>query len=124
MAAPPPATPYLQISKKTWKDSARAFQCCWSPSRSHGGFKELARQGYTTVEDLADRCDSPEEARNHGPRELDFTECNHGFTAQSTAFTAMRLLEAVRPLESLTTSSCWSGGMASGGVAGGDAAVP
>ena len=85
---------------------------------------ELARQGYITVEDRADRWDSPAEARNHGPRELDFTEGNHGFTSQSTAFTAMRLLEAVRPLESLSTSSCWSGGMASGGVAGGDAAVP
>ncbi|CAL1143424.1 unnamed protein product, partial [Cladocopium goreaui] len=94
--------PYLQISKKTWKDSPRAFQCFSKqiPWRIQG---ELARQGYTTVEDLADRWDSPEEARNHGPRELDFTEGNHGFTAQSTAFTAMRLLQAVRAARMLAT---------------------
>ena len=63
----------------------------------------MARQGYTTVEDLADRWDSPEEARNHGPRDLDFTDSNHGFTAQSSAFTAMRLLQAVRAARMIAT---------------------
>ena len=107
MAAPPPATPPEAIPPDQQEDVERlskglsvllvSKQIPWWIQG------ELARQGYTTVEDLADRWDSPEEARNHGPRELDFTEGNHGFTAQSTAFTAMRLLQAVRAARMLAT---------------------
>eukprot|EP00438_Fugacium_kawagutii_P026793 Skav209679 [mRNA] locus=scaffold1603:85710:98860:- [translate_table: standard] len=57
---------------------------------------ELARQGYVTVEDLGDRWDSPEQARTNGPRDLSFTDGTNGFTAQTSQFTAMRLLQAVR----------------------------
>ena len=107
MAAPPPATPPEAIPPDQQEDVERLSKGLsvllvskQIPWRIQG---ELARQGYTTVEDLADRWDSPEEARNHGPRELDFTEGNHGFTAQSTAFTAMRLLQAVRAARMLAT---------------------
>ena len=107
MAAPPPATPTEAIPPDQQEDVERLSKGLsvllvskQIPWRIQG---ELARQGYSTVEDLADRWDSPEEARNHGPRELDFTEGNHGFTAQSTAFTAMRLLQAVRAARMLAT---------------------
>ena len=36
-----------------------------------------------------------QKARTHGPGDLDFTDSNHGFTAQLSACTAMRLLQAV-----------------------------
>ena len=65
---------------------------------------EMGRQGYTTVGDLADRWNSPEEARLNGPRDLDFEEGQHGFTARITEFTAMRLLQAVRTARQMTTT--------------------
>jgi len=36
-----------------------------------------------------------QKARTHGPGDLDFTDGNHGFTAQLSACIAMRLLQAV-----------------------------
>ena len=107
MAAPPPATPPEAIPPDQQEDVERPSKGLsvllvskQIPWRVQG---EMARQGYITVEDLADRWDSPEEARNHGPRDLDFTDGNHGFTAQSSAFTAMRLLQAVRAARMLAT---------------------
>ena len=107
MATPPPATPPEAIPPDQQEDVERLSKGLsvllvskQIPWRVQG---ELARQGYTTVEDLADRWDSPEEARNHGPRDLDFTDGNHGFTTQSSPFTAMRLLQAVRAARMLAT---------------------
>ena len=49
----------------------------------------LGASGYVTVEDLADRWNTPAEAREHGPG-------TWNFNAQTSAFTATCLLQAVR----------------------------
>lgn len=46
----------------------------------------LARQGYVTVEDLADRWGSPEQARANGPRDLEFQDGQNGFTVAISSF--------------------------------------
>ena len=56
----------------------------------------LGASGYVTVEDLADRWNTPAAARDNGPRDLGFQDGENGFNAQTSAFTAMRLLQAVR----------------------------
>ena len=56
----------------------------------------LGASGYVTVEDLADRWNTPVAARDNGPRDLEFQDGENGFNAQTSAFTAMRLLQAVR----------------------------
>ena len=48
----------------------------------------LGASGYVTVEDLADRWNTPAAARDWSP--------GPGIPAQTSAFTAMRLLQAVR----------------------------
>ena len=61
----------------------------------------LGASGYVTVEDLADRWDTPAAARENGPRDLGFRDGENGFNVQTLAFTAMRLLQAVRVAASL-----------------------
>ena len=56
----------------------------------------LGASGYVTVEDLVDRWNTPAAARDNGPRDLAFQDGENGFNAQTSAFTAMRLLQAVR----------------------------
>ena len=43
----------------------------------------LGTENYVTVEDLADRWDSAQVARQQGPRELGFEANHNGFTAAS-----------------------------------------
>jgi hypothetical protein len=95
MAAPPPATPPEAIPPDQQEDVERLSK----------GLSVLlvSKQIPWRIQGELARWDSPEEARNHGPRELDFTDGNHGFTAQSSAFTAMRLLQAVRAARMLAT---------------------
>ena len=64
----------------------------------------LGASGYVTVEDLADRWDTPA-ARENGPQDLGFRDGENGFNVQTLAFTAMRLLQAVRVAASLV----WGG---------------
>jgi len=65
---------------------------------------KLAEGGYVTIEDLGDRWDTPEKARAEGPRALDFEAGNHGFTSESTAFTAMKLYQVVRGAQQMSRS--------------------
>ena len=63
----------------------------------------LGASGYVTVEDLADRWNTPAAARENGLRDLVFQD--DGFNAQTSAFTAMRLLQAVRVAAQLSRAS-------------------
>ena len=56
----------------------------------------LANDGYVTVEDLADRWDSPEQAREEGPRDLGFEPTNQGWDEASSRFAATRPPQAAR----------------------------
>ena len=56
----------------------------------------LGSENYVTVEDLADRWDSAQVARQQGPRELGFEANHNGFTAASSGFAAMKLFQVVR----------------------------
>ena len=49
----------------------------------------LGASGYVTVEDLADRWDTPAAARENCPRYLGFRDGENGFNVQTSAFTAM-----------------------------------
>lgn len=107
MANPGPAIPPASVPEDQAEDVGKLTKALSVvlvskeiPWRVQG---ELGRQGYVTVEDLADRWNSPEDARANGPHDLDFEAGNHGFTAQSTAFTAMRLLQAVRAAQQIAT---------------------
>ena len=51
---------------------------------------KMGEQGYTTLEDLADRWDTAEQARTQGPAQLEFTAGTNDFTQAITDFTAMR----------------------------------
>ena len=61
----------------------------------------LAQDGYVTVEDLGDRWTPPEGANTQGPRDLQFEDGQNGFNANTSRFTAMRLLQAVRVAKSV-----------------------
>ena len=107
MANPGPAIPPASVPEDQAEDVGKLTKALSVvlvskeiPWRVQG---ELGREGYVTVEDLADRWNSPEDARANGPHDLDFEAGNHGFTAQSTAFTAMRLLQAVRAAQQIAT---------------------
>ena len=62
----------------------------------------LAQEGYVTLEDIADRWDDPTAARTNGPRALGFESGANGFTDQSSAFTAMRLFQAIKAAKDMT----------------------
>ena len=62
----------------------------------------IAKDGYITLEDIADRWDDPAAARTNGPRVLGFDPGNNGFTEQSSAFTAMRLFQAIKAAKDMT----------------------
>ena len=57
---------------------------------------QLAQEGYVTIEDLADRWDTPETARQKAPEELNFKSGDNGFTDATSKFVAMRLYQAVK----------------------------
>ena len=54
----------------------------------------LGASGYVTVEDRADRWDTPAAARENCSRDLGFRDGENGFNVQTLAFTAMRLQAA------------------------------
>ena len=85
MANPGPAIPPASVPEDQAEDVGKLTKALSVvlvskeiPWRVQG---ELGRQGYVTVEDLADRWNSPEDARANGPHDLDFEAGNHGFTA-------------------------------------------
>ena len=57
---------------------------------------ELATKGYTQLEDLADRWDTPQKARTKGPATLHFKDGDNGCTKETEEFTAMKLYQVVR----------------------------
>jgi hypothetical protein len=57
---------------------------------------ELASKGYTQLEDLADRWDTPQEARTKGPATLHFKDGDNGYNKETEEFTAMKLYQVVR----------------------------
>lgn len=63
----------------------------------------LARGGYTTMEDLADRWDTPATARAQSPGELGFSQGAH-VTAAQEAFIAMRIYQCVRKAKEVVES--------------------
>ena len=101
-ATPPDAIPDDQVDDvgKLSKPLSVLLVSKQIPWRIQG---EMGRQGYTTVDDLADRWNSPEDARTNGPRDLEFEAGQHGFTARITEFTAMRLLQAVRTARQMSS---------------------
>ena len=46
----------------------------------------LGEDGYVTIEDLADRWDTPQIARTNGPAELGFRDGDNGFDAKACCF--------------------------------------
>ena len=65
---------------------------------------KLGEQGYTTLEDLADRWDTAEQARTQGPAQLEFTAGTNDFTQAITDFMAMRVYQAVKAAKSMASS--------------------
>ena len=63
----------------------------------------LAKDGYTTIEDLADRWNDPAAARAEAPRELEFQAGGNEFDDKLSRFTAMRLHQAVREAKEMLT---------------------
>ena len=64
---------------------------------------QMARQGYVSLEDLADRWDKPEEARKHGPQQMAFRDGQNNFDGPYSTFTAMRLFQAVKAAKEMTS---------------------
>lgn len=65
----------------------------------------LGMDKYTTIEDVADRWDTAQAARQHGPATMQFRDGDHGFTAESSAYAAMKLFQAVRAAKDLLQST-------------------
>ena len=57
---------------------------------------QMAGSGYTTMEDLADRWDTPALARQHAARDLQFVNDDHGWTAELRALISMKMFQCVR----------------------------
>lgn len=56
----------------------------------------MASDGYVTMEDMADRWNSPQDARASAPADLDYTAPAHGVDAAEQAFISMRVFQCVR----------------------------
>ena len=54
-----------------------------------------------TIEDLADRWDTPQSARTNGPAELGFRDGENGFNAKKSAYASMKLYQVVRAAKDL-----------------------
>lgn len=57
---------------------------------------KLGDSGYVTVEDLADRWNKADDAREKGPRELKFEPNSNDYTQEFSELCAMRLFQAVK----------------------------
>ena len=61
----------------------------------------LGEDNYVTIEDLADRWDTPQSARTNGPAELRFRNGDNGFDAKKSAYASMKLYQVVRAAKDL-----------------------
>ena len=61
----------------------------------------LGEDGYVSIEDLADRWDTPQSARTNGPAELGFRDGDNGFNAKKSAYASMKLYQVVRAAKDL-----------------------
>ena len=61
----------------------------------------LGEDSYVTIEDLADRWDTPQSARTNGPAEMGFRDGDNGFNAKKSAYASMKLYQVVRAAKDL-----------------------
>jgi hypothetical protein len=66
---------------------------------------QLAKGDYCSVEDLADRWDTPEKARQESPKELKYEAGDNNYDDASSKLAAMRLYQAVKMAKSFTPGS-------------------
>ena len=64
----------------------------------------MGEDGYVTMEDLADRWNTADEARASSPTDLDFNPPAHGVTAEEGKFIAMRVYQCVRHAKALVST--------------------
>ena len=76
----------------------------------------MARDGYTTMEDLACRWTTADLARTQSPTDLKFKDGENGFDQQGSNFTAMRIYQAVLQAKHMFQSGLTSGASAPGSV--------
>ena len=65
----------------------------------------LAQGHYLSVEDIADRWDTPEQARQLGPKELKFEAGQNDYDDATSKLAAMKLYQAVKMAKSFTPTS-------------------
>ena len=90
--APDALQPFLDLLTKPLALILVAKQIPWVVQA------KLAQEGYVTVED---RWNTPEDARAQGVRDQEFQAGENNFSAASSQFTAMHLLQAVRAAKSM-----------------------
>ena len=76
----------------------------------------MARDGYTTMEDLACRWTTADLARTQSPTDLKFKDGENGFDQQGSNFTAMRVYQAVLQAKNMFQSGLTSGAAAPGSL--------
>ena len=113
MAAEPPAKPPKEIPENLREDVDKLHrsvqvlliskQIPWIVQA------QMARDGYTTMEDLACRWTSADLARTQSPTDLKFKDGENGFDQQGSNFTAMRMYQAV-----MQAKNMFQAGMATG----------
>ena len=120
MAAEPPAKPPKEIPDILKEDVEKlhrsvqvllvAKQIPWIVQA------QMARHGYTTLEDLACRWTTADLARTQSPTDLKFKDGENGFDQQGSNFTAMRIYQAVLQAKRMFQSGLTSGAAAPGSV--------
>ena len=120
MAAEPPAKPRKEIPDILKEDVEKlhrsvqvllvAKQIPWIVQA------QMARDGYTTLEDLACRWTTADLARTQSPTDLKFKDGENGFDQQGSNFTAMRIYQAVLQAKHMFQSGPTSGAAAPGSV--------
>ena len=120
MAAEPPAKPPKEIPDILKEDVEKlhrsvqvllvAKQIPWVVQA------QMARDGYTTMEDLACRWTTADLARTQSPTDLKFKDGENGFDQQGSNFTAMRIYQAVLQAKHMFQSGLTSGAAAPGSV--------
>ena len=121
MAAEPPAKPPKEIPDILKEDVEKlhrsvqvllvAKQIPWIVQG------QMARDGYTTMEDLACRWTTADLARTQSPTDLKFKDGENGFDQQQgSIFTAMRIYQAVLQAKHMFQSGLTSGAVAPGSV--------
>ncbi len=98
MAAEPPARPPKEIEtlKEDVEKLHRSVQVLLVSKQIPWIIQaQMARDGYTTLEDLACRWTTAEIARTQSATDLKFKDGENGFDQQSSNFIAMRMYQAV-----------------------------